>query len=160
MPSQNDGVAIPAMAATRTTWSIQLFCLSAEMVPSGMAMRIATTVAIVAISSEIGRRATISSVTGLPDHIEVPKSRRTKPQAKSRNCRKIERSSPSSMWQRAIARGSAMLPPEPRRIAQMSPGMSRISRNTSTAAPIKVGITRSTRLAMYRYMRGVRCGAH
>ena len=96
IPSQNDGVAIPAMATVRTTWSIQLFCLNAEMVPSGIAIRMATTVAITAISSEIGRRAAISSATGLPDHIEMPKSRRKKPQAKSRNWSTSGRSSPSS----------------------------------------------------------------
>src|SRR6185437_15082176 len=87
IPSQNDGVAMPAMAIVRTTWSIQLFCFNAEMVPSGTEMAMATTVAITAISSEIGKRAAISSATGLPDHIEMPKSRRKKPHTKSRNCR-------------------------------------------------------------------------
>ena len=75
MPIQNDGVAMPPIAKVRTTTSIQVFCFSAEMVPSGMAMVMATAVASSAISSEIGRRAAISVVTGLPDHIEMPKSR-------------------------------------------------------------------------------------
>ena len=96
IPSQNDGVAMPAMAIVRTTWSIQLFCFNAEMVPSGTEMAMATTVAITAISSEIGKRAAISSATGLPDHIETPKSRRKKPHTKSRNCRISGRSSPIS----------------------------------------------------------------
>ncbi len=74
MPSQNDGVAMPAIATVRTTRSSQLFCFSAEMVPSGIAMMIATTVARMATSSEIGRRVRISSETGLPDHIDRPKS--------------------------------------------------------------------------------------
>src|SRR2546427_749255 len=43
IPSQKDGVAIPAMATVRTTWSIQLFCHNAEMVPSGIAIRRGTT---------------------------------------------------------------------------------------------------------------------
>ena len=38
MPSQNDGVAMPAIAKVRTTMSIQVFCFSAEIVPSGMAI--------------------------------------------------------------------------------------------------------------------------
>jgi hypothetical protein len=66
------------------------------MVPSGIAMRMANTVAITAISSEIGSRAAISSATGLPDHIEMPKSRREKFQTKSTNWRITGRSSPSS----------------------------------------------------------------
>ena len=75
MPSQNDGVAMPAIAITRTTWSSQVFSLSAEMVPSGMAIRIAITVAMTATSSDTGRRMAISCATGLPDHIEMPKSK-------------------------------------------------------------------------------------
>ena len=38
MPSQKDGVARPAIEKLRTTRSIQLFCLSAEIVPSGIAI--------------------------------------------------------------------------------------------------------------------------
>ena len=49
------------------------------------------------VAEEIGRRAAISSATGLPDHIETPKSRRKKPQTKSRNWRISGRSSPSSV---------------------------------------------------------------
>ncbi len=37
MPSQNDGVAIPAIEKVRTTRSIQVFCFKAEIVPSGIA---------------------------------------------------------------------------------------------------------------------------
>src|SRR5215813_14572619 len=85
MPSQNDGVAMPPTANTRTTISIQVFCLIAEMAPRGMAMAMAITVARMAISSEIGRRAQISLVTGAPDHMEVPKSKRRKPQTRSMN---------------------------------------------------------------------------
>ena len=75
MPSQNDGVAMPAIATTRTTWSSQVFSFSAEMVPSGMAIRMAITVARTATSSDTGRRSAISCATGLPDHIEMPKSK-------------------------------------------------------------------------------------
>ena len=38
MPSQKDGVARPAIEKLRTTRSIQVFCLSAEIVPSGIAI--------------------------------------------------------------------------------------------------------------------------
>ena len=145
MPSQNDGVAMPPMASVRTTTSIQVFCFSAEMVPSGIAIRMAMTVASSAISSEIGSRVRISGETGLPDHIEVPKSKWKKPQTKSRNWMISGRSSPSSAWQASTARGSKLPPPEPRRTTQMSPGIRRISRNTSAAAPSSVGITSSTR---------------
>ena len=44
----------------RTTWSSQVFSFSAEMVPSGMAIRTAITVAITAICSDTGRRVGIS----------------------------------------------------------------------------------------------------
>ena len=74
MPSQKDGVAIPAIASTRTTWSSPEFSLSAEIVPSGMASRMAITVARIATSSDTGSRIRISCHTGLPDHIEMPKS--------------------------------------------------------------------------------------
>ena len=75
MPSQNDGVAMPAIATMRTTWSSPEFSLSAEIVPSGMASRMAITVCfMIATSSETGSRTAISCHTGLPDHIEMPKS--------------------------------------------------------------------------------------
>ena len=79
MPSQNDGVAMPPTAKTRTTTSIQVFCFSAENRAERDRDRMATTVASTAISSETGSRAQISVVTGLPDHIEVPKSSRRIP---------------------------------------------------------------------------------
>ncbi len=60
MPSQKPGVARPAMAITRTTRSVTVFCFSAESVPNGIATTTATTVARIAISSEIGKRAAIS----------------------------------------------------------------------------------------------------
>ena len=100
MPSQNDGVAMPPIANVRTTTSIQVFCFNAEMVPSGMAIRMAITVASSAISSEIGSRVRISSDTGLPDHIEMPKSNWKNPQTKSRNCTISGRSRPISAWHR------------------------------------------------------------
>ena len=155
MPSQNDGVAMPPIASVRTTTSIQVFCFSAEMVPRGMAIRMAITVASRAISSEIGSRVTISSDTGLPDHIEVPKSNRKNPQTKLRNCTISGRSRPISAWQRSMARGSNEPPPEPRRTTQISPGIRRIRMNTSAAAPISVGITSRTRFAMYWYISSV-----
>ena len=46
MPSQKDGVAMPAIATMRTIWSSQVFSFRAEIVPSGMAIRTAITVAI------------------------------------------------------------------------------------------------------------------
>jgi hypothetical protein len=45
------------------------------MVPSGMAIRMAMIVAMTATSSDTGRRTAISWLTGLPDHIEMPKSK-------------------------------------------------------------------------------------
>ena len=60
IPSQKEGVAMPAIATVRTTTSIQLFCFSAEMVPSGIAQATATTVASSATSIEIGSRVAIS----------------------------------------------------------------------------------------------------
>ena len=39
MPSQNDGTASPAIENMRMTWSIQVFFLTAESVPSGIAMQ-------------------------------------------------------------------------------------------------------------------------
>src|SRR5215472_9791342 len=152
MPSQKDGVARPAIEIVRMTRSIGLFCFSAEIVPSGIAIRLATTTAKMQISSEIGKRAAISVKTGLPDHIDMPKSPRKNPHTKSTNCRNIEWSRPSCAWQAATARSSKVPPPEPRRTTQISPGMRRISRNTSAAAPSKVGTTSSTRFMMYRYI--------
>ena len=95
MPSQNDGVARPAIEITRITKSIGLFCFNAEIVPSGIAIRFATTTAKMQISSDIGKRAAISYNTGFPDHIEMPKSPRKNPQTKSTNCKNIGRSRPS-----------------------------------------------------------------
>ncbi len=157
MPSQNDGVARPAIENTRIAKSIGLFCFKAEIVPSGIAIRLATTTAMIAISSETGKRAAISYRTGFPDHIEMPKSPRKKPQTKSTNCRNTGRSRPSCAWQAVTARSSNVPPPEPSRTTQMSPGMSRINKKTSAAAPTRVGITSSKRLMMYRYITAPRC---
>src|SRR5262245_4374 len=147
-PSQKEGVAVPPTANTRTMWSIQVFCLIADTAPRGMAMAMAITVARMAISREIGNRAMISVVTGLPDHIDVPKSNRAMPQAKSANWTIMDLSMPSSAWQSAIALGSNVPPLDPRRTTQTSPGINRISTNTSAAAPTSVGMTSNTRLAM------------
>src|SRR5262245_62958627 len=84
-PSQKDGVAVPPTANKRTMVSIQVFCFTADTVPSGMAMAMAITVARMAISREIGSLAQISVVTGFPVHIDVPKSSRRIPQTKSMN---------------------------------------------------------------------------
>ena len=124
-----------------------MFWRSAEIVPSGMAISTATTVDSRAISSDTGMRVAISWMTGLPDHIEVPKSPVAKPAMKSRNCRNIERSRPSWAWQLATAAG-LIEPPEPSRTTQMSPGIRRIRMNTSAAAPIRVGIDSSRRFRM------------
>src|SRR6516164_1584440 len=48
-----------------------------------------------------------------------------------------------------MARGLTLMPPEPRRSTQMSPGISRISTNTTAAAPTSVGIRSSTRFTIY-----------
>src|SRR5215813_6654016 len=105
-PSQNDGVAVPPTANKRTTKLIQVFSVTADTAPSGMAMAMAITVARMAISSEIGSLAQISVVTGFPDHIEVPKSIRTMPHTKSKNCTISGRSMPRSAGQSAMAFGS------------------------------------------------------
>ncbi len=147
MPSQNDGVAMPAIATVRTIWSSQLFWCSAEIVPSGMAISTATRVASRAISSDTGTRVAISWLTGLPDHIDVPKSPRANPAMKSKNCSTSERSRPSWAWQLATAVG-LIEPPEPSRTTQMSPGIRRIRMNTSAAAPIRVGIDSNRRFRM------------
>src|SRR5437764_13899675 len=68
MPSQKEGVARPAIEKVRTTRSIQVFCFRAEIVPSGIAIETAMTVARIATSSEIGNRVAISMTTGFPDH--------------------------------------------------------------------------------------------
>src|SRR5262249_25776255 len=111
MPSQNDGVAMPPTAKMRTTTSIQVFCLSAEMAPRGMAMAMAITVARMAISSEMGRRAQISLVTGAPDHMEGPKSRRRKAPTKTKKGTSIGRTMPNSRQDSPNALGSDAPPP-------------------------------------------------
>ena len=60
MPSQNDGTASPAIANTRTAWSIQVSLKSADSVPSGIAIRIARIVAMIATCSESSSRIAIS----------------------------------------------------------------------------------------------------
>ena len=105
-------------------------------------------VATIATSSEIGSRVAISAMTGLPDHIELPRLKVTSPHRKSRYCRIQERSMPISAWHAASASAVKLVPPEPRRTRQMSPGTSRISRKTSVAAPNRVGMTRRSRLMM------------
>ena len=55
---------------------------------------------------------------------------------------------PISAWQVASAAAVKLVPPEPRRTRQMSPGTRRISRKTSVAAPNRVGKTSRSRLMM------------
>jgi hypothetical protein len=145
MPSQNEGVAMPAIATMRTIWSSQVFSLRAEIVPSGMAIRTAITVAISAICSDTGRRLPISWATRRPDHIDVPKSNVKKLPRKSRNCTIRGLSSPRDWRQASIAPG---LPcePAPRRITQMSPGTRRIRTKTRAAAPTRVGTASNRRV--------------
>src|SRR5882757_9925060 len=82
----------------------------------------------------------------------MPKSPVKNPQTKSTNWRNTGRSRPSCAWQAVTARSSKLPPPEPSRTTQMSPGMRRISKNTSAAAPTRVGTTNSRRFMMYRYI--------
>src|ERR1700733_14539435 len=96
MPSQNDGVAMPAIEMVRTKRSIQLFCLSAEIVPNGIAIETAISVANTATSSDTGNRVAISLITGFPDHMEIPKSPRASPQTNCANCTHNGLSMPSS----------------------------------------------------------------
>src|SRR5262252_3971508 len=58
-----------------------------------------------------------------------------------------------------MARGLTLMPPEPRRSTQMSPGISRISTNTTAAAPTSVGIRSSTRFTIYLCILCVRSSA-
>jgi len=55
---------------------------------------------------------------------------------------------PISAWQVASAWVVKLVPPEPSRTKQMSPGTRRIRMNTSVAAPARVGNTSRMRLMM------------
>ena len=55
---------------------------------------------------------------------------------------------PISAWQAASAAAVKLVPPEPSRTRQMSPGTRRIRMNTSVAAPNRVGKTSRSRLMM------------
>ena len=104
--------------------------------------------ATIATSSDIGKRVAISAMTGLPDHIELPRLKVTRPQRKSRYCRIQGRSMPISAWHAASASAVKLVPPDPRRTRQMSPGTRRINMKTSVAAPNRVGIVNRSRLMM------------
>src|SRR5262245_2646534 len=60
--------------------------------------------------------------------------------------------SPSACWQASIAAGLVCEPPEPSRMTQTSPGMSRIRTKTSAAAPTSVGMASRSRVTTYRYI--------
>ena len=101
-----------------------MFCLTAEMVPSGMAIRIAVSVAMMATCSESWKRRPISSTIGRPVHIDLPKSKVTRPLMKARNCTSIGWSMPSSARQFWRTCGSMLPPPVASRSTQTSPGIS------------------------------------
>ena len=74
MPSQKDGIAIPAIEKVRTAKSTHVFCLTAEMIPSGIAMAILMIVAISAICRLNSNRRPTSSMMGWAVHMDTPKS--------------------------------------------------------------------------------------
>src|SRR3989441_3132195 len=102
------------------------------------------------------KRSLISSVMGAPVHIDVPKSNRRMPPIQSTNCHHSGRSSPSrarsvsrfSFWAKALSPA--------KRSSTMSPGTTRMRKNTSTATLRSVGIISKTRLTMYWITRADR----
>ena len=113
-----------------------------------MAISTATRVASRAISSDTGMRVAISSLTGLPDHIDVPKSplREARDEVEElQQQRAVEAELGVAVGDR---RRVDRCRPTPSRTTQMSPGMRRIRMNTSAAAPIRVGIDSSRRFRM------------
>src|SRR3546814_6828346 len=78
--------------------------------PSGIDRMTANRVDIRAICSDTWKRTAISSETGLPVHIEVPKSPTNQPPTHWKNCRKIGSSNPSSRRQISSERRSKNAP--------------------------------------------------
>jgi hypothetical protein len=116
------------------------------MVPSGMAIRIAVSVAMMATCKESWKRRATSSTIGRPVHIERPKSKVMRPLMNSQNCSRIGWSMPSSRRQALTMPGLIEPPPVASLSVQMSPGIRRIRKNTSAAAPSSVGIISVRRL--------------
>src|SRR5262245_20220718 len=109
-----------------------------------------TAVAASANSRESGRRMSNSSMTGRPVQSEVPKSKRSTPQSHVPNCTQSGWSRPSRWRMAASCLGSMWPPASPPKIRRAtSPGMTRMMKNTSAAAPSSVGMIRSSRFAMY-----------
>src|SRR5258706_5496696 len=114
-----------------------------------MASRTATMVAMMATCSESAKRSLISSQIGAPVHMEVPKSRRTTPQIQVANCCHTGLSRPmrARSWSR-ISCETAPRSPE-YRSSTTSPGMTRMSRNVTSATPSRVGSISRKRLMRY-----------
>src|SRR5262245_45643089 len=114
-----------------------------------MASSTATIVAMIASCSDSMKRSLISSMIGAPVHIEVPKSRRTTPRIQVRNCCQTGLSRPI----RARSRSRISCDTEPRspeyRSSTTSPGMTRMSRNVTSATPNSVGSINRKRLSRY-----------
>src|SRR5438034_1938773 len=118
--------------------------------PRGIEISTETIVARSASSRERGRRTSSSSMTGCPVHSEVPKSRRTTPHSHRPNCTGSGSFRPSRSRMAASCFGSmwpAASPPKMSRVT--SPGITRMIRNTSVAAPSSVGMISRSRLRMY-----------
>src|SRR5687768_8918215 len=106
-------------------------------------------VAMMATCSESVKRSLISSQMGAPVHMEVPKSRRATPAIHTRNCCHTGLSSP--MRARSLSRISCdTAPRSPEyRSSTTSPGMTRMSRNVTSATPNIVGSISRNRLIRY-----------
>ncbi len=153
MPSQKDGVAMPPMASVRTTTSIQVFCFSAEMVPSGIGDQDGDHRGEQRdLQRDRQPREDLQRHRLAGPHRDAEVEVAEAPDEARGTARSAAGRGRARRGSCVSARGSKLPPPEPRRTTQMSPGISRIRMNTSAAAPISVGITSSTRLAMYWYI--------
>ncbi len=91
-------------------------------------------------SSDSSSLIAISWLTGLPVHIDLPKSSVTSPTIQSPNCAERGLSSPRRVRSAATVSADTAAPSPRSLISTTSPGITRSMKKTSTATPSKVGI--------------------
>src|SRR6218665_2663715 len=110
----------PATEMVRTKWSMGRSRQTAETTPSGTPMAMENSSAAITSSSVAGKNARISSATGRPVRIEVPRSPCARPSMYIRYCSGSGRSSPR-LWRMPATMASDALSPASSRAG--SPGI-------------------------------------
>ena len=145
IPSQKLGMAIPTTERMLESVSHTLLRYTAEMMPSGTAMMIATIIERMANSIVAGKRCTTLSTIGEPVKSKLPKSPCSTPHSQSKYCMYSGLFRPIASRAASISASVANSPPA---TIAASPGSALSSRNRMMLTVMTMGIIISSFLTI------------